>query len=57
MVSKREHQLLELGKGLRDKFEGEFDVPSDRMRDLLERMAGLHAPPGGSDGGECRPGS
>jgi hypothetical protein len=57
MVSTREHPLPDLGKVLRDRLGGGLDVPSDRMRELLERMAGLRVPPGGSEGGESRPGS
>jgi hypothetical protein len=56
MVSKREHPLLDLGRGLRDRLSPGLDAPSDRLRELLERMAEAGPLSSGSDGGESRPG-
>ena len=52
-----ERPLLDLGKGLRDRLETGLDGPSARMKDLLERMAGLPTRSHGSEGDESRLGS
>jgi hypothetical protein len=57
MVSMREHPLLDLGKGLRDRLAAVSDAPSDRMRQLLERMTEIGGISRAGEGDENRPGS
>lgn len=56
MTYTRNHPLLDLGKGLRDRLDANSEMPSDRMRELFERMAGIGMPTPGSEGDESRPG-
>jgi hypothetical protein len=56
MTYPRNHPLLDLGKGLRDRLGADSETPSDRMRELLERMAGIGMPTPGSEGDGDRPG-